>query len=129
MKRICVRGLIVKEDGLSVIFRRKNGEEYYVIPGGGVEDNETLEEALKRELKEELNIDVNVLEEVFKTENDDRIEHFFKCEFISGTFTLNGEELDRMSENNYYEPTFIKISDIDKYDLKEEVKKYFNESK
>ena len=58
MKRLCVRGIVETEKGLAVIFRRKiNGDkvtEYYVIPGGGVENTEDLEAALKRELQEEL---------------------------------------------------------------------------
>lgn len=40
MKRICVRGIVEKNNELAVIFRRKinNGivKEYYAIPGGGV---------------------------------------------------------------------------------------------
>ena len=78
MKRICVRGIVLKDNKLAVIFRRKinNGivKEYYVIPGGGVEVEEDLETALKRELKEELNIEVNVKDLAFKTEQEDRIE-------------------------------------------------------
>ena len=47
------------------------------------------------------------------------------CKYLSGNFTLNGEELERMNEDNYYEPTFIPISDIEKYDILDSIKKYF----
>ena len=124
MKRISVRGIIKTKKGLVTIFRRKNGTEYYVIPGGGVDNNENLEDALKRELKEELNIEVNIINLAFKNETNDRIEYFYECEYLSGDFTLNGEELDRMNENNYYEPTFIKIEDIKNVSLQKEVKDY-----
>lgn len=124
MKRISVRGIIKTKKGLATIFRRKNGTEYYVIPGGGVDNNENLEDALKRELKEELNIEVNIINLAFKNETNDRIEYFYECEYLSGDFTLNGEELDRMNENNYYEPTFIKIEDIKNVSLQKEVKDY-----
>lgn len=130
MKRISARGLIVTEKGLAVIFRRKitgnETKEYYALPGGGVNENESLEECLKRELNEELNIDVNIKDLAFKVETDERIEYFYNCEYLSGTFTLNGEELDRMSESNYYEPTFIDIKNINKYEIQKEVKNYFN---
>ena len=36
-------------------------EEYYVLPGGGLEGNETPEENVTRELKEELTVDIEIL--------------------------------------------------------------------
>lgn len=129
MKRISVRGIIVTDKGLSTIFRRKNGKEYYVIPGGGVEEGESLEEALHRELEEELNIKVNINKLAYKIESEDRIEYFYECDYISGSFTLNGEELERMSEDNYYEPTFIKIDKLDNYNLSKDIIAYFKNRK
>lgn len=38
--------------------------DYYETPGGGVKDNESLIEALKRELKEELGARVDCIEEI-----------------------------------------------------------------
>jgi len=129
MKRISARGLIKTKKGLAVIFRRKISEkgtkEYYVTPGGGINEGENIEEGLRRELREELNIEVNINKLAFKVETDERIEYFYDCEYISGDFTLKGEELDRMSESNYYEPTFIKIKDLDKCDIMQEVKDYY----
>ena len=132
MKRISARGLIVTDNGLAVIFRRKiNGndvKEYYVVPGGGVNEGEKIEDCLRRELKEELNIEAEIKDLAFKTETPDRIEYFYNCKYVSGNFTLNGEEIDRMSETNYYEPTFIKIEDLNKIDIMQEVKDYFKEN-
>lgn len=124
--RISVRGIIRTDKGLATIFRRKKGGEYYVIPGGGVENSENLEEALRRELREELNIEVNIKGLAFKTETDDRVEYFYECEYVSGNFTLNGEELDRMNENNYYEPTFLDLKDVNNVSLQKEVQDYLS---
>ena len=130
MKRISARGFVITEKGLAVIFRRKINEkgvkEYYVIPGGGIDEGEDIIEGLKRELKEELDIEVEVNDLAFKVETDERIEYFYNCKYISGDFKLNGEELDRMSDSNYYEPTFIEIKDINNYDIMQEVKDYFS---
>lgn len=45
-KRENARAIIIKDNELLTIFRRKKTKEgtkeYYVIPGGGVEDGETL---------------------------------------------------------------------------------------
>lgn len=130
MKRVSVRGIVETEKGLAVIYRRKlKGDkkvEYYVIPGGGVENSEDLETALKRELEEELNIEVNIKDLAFKIETEDRIEYFYNCEYISGSFELNGEEIERNTKENYYEPTFISVNKINEMSIAEEVKKYFN---
>ena len=130
MKRISVRGIVVTEKGLAVIFRRKikgdNVTEYYVIPGGGVEIEEDLKLALKRELDEELNIKVSIKDLAFKVETDERIEYFYNCEYVSGTFELNGEEIERNTENNYYEPMFIPVDKINEYSIQDEIKTYFN---
>lgn len=133
MKRKRVGGIIILDNKLAVIYRRKKKEdkiiEYYTIPGGGVEGTETNEEALKRELKEELNIEVDIEKYLFNIENEKNIEYFYLCKYLSGNFTLNGEELERMNEDNYYEPTFIPISDIEKYDILDSIKKYFTKKK
>lgn len=57
MIRIRVQGLIFDKDGKILFVKHvKNGKEYYVLPGGGVEYRETLVSALLRELEEELGI-------------------------------------------------------------------------
>ena len=61
MKRISARAIIFEGDYFYALFRRKikdgNIHEYYSIPGGGVEFDETLEETVKRELKEEFQVE------------------------------------------------------------------------
>ena len=42
--------------------------EKYEFPGGKVENNETMEEALKREIKEELDLNISI-DRFFKTIN------------------------------------------------------------
>ena len=49
--REAVRGIIIKNKKILMIFSSKNGD--YKFPGGGIEAEETPEEALKREIKEE----------------------------------------------------------------------------
>ena len=121
-KRIGARAIIITNNKLLVMFRRKrkeNGEirEYYVTPGGGVENNETLEETVIRELKEEFSVDIKILGYLGKDEDDKSLNHFFHCEITAGTPKLGGEELDRMNEDNYYEVREVPIEDINNIDL------------
>lgn len=129
-KRISSRGVIIDGDAVYLMYRRKlqeNGKmrEYYVIPGGGLEGNETLEENVIRELKEEFTIDVKPLNYLGFEEDDSSIIHFFKCQNLGGTPKLGGEELERCCETNYYEVKKVKLSELDSIDVyfKEYIKK------
>ena len=56
-----VRGIIKNDDGIILIHRiKKNSDveirDYYVVPGGKMELNESEEETVKREIFEELGI-------------------------------------------------------------------------
>lgn len=45
-------------------------ESYWALPGGLVKNEESLQEAVKRELKEETNVDVNYFEQLFTFGDD-----------------------------------------------------------
>jgi 8-oxo-dGTP diphosphatase len=49
-------GIIIRDKRLLV--ERSKNKEYFIAPGGSIEDGETASQALIRELKEEFNIDV-----------------------------------------------------------------------
>lgn len=55
-----VAGLIVRADQLLLVEHRKRGQRYWVLPGGRLQGNETLEAALRRELREELALEARV---------------------------------------------------------------------
>lgn len=57
-----VTAAVIEEDGKVLIARRKRGYMGYLweFPGGKLEDNESLEECLKREIREELGIEIEV---------------------------------------------------------------------
>lgn len=122
MKRISSRAIIIEDNKLLVIFRRKIKDgvkiEYYVIPGGGLEEGETLEENVIREIKEELNIDIEIIKKLETLEFDETIENYFQCKRINGTPKLSGEEKERMSDENYYEVRYIDLDKLDEYDIK-----------
>jgi len=54
--RNAVRAIILKDDKILMVFLEKTNE--YKFPGGGIEKNETNEEALKREVLEETGCNV-----------------------------------------------------------------------
>lgn len=120
-KRVSARAVIIEGDFLYAMFRRriKDGvaREYYVIPGGGIEENETFEDGVIREIKEEFSVDIKINDYLGSDESDSSIAHFFKCEIASGIPSLGGEELGKCSPENYYEIKKVPLSDIDKIDI------------
>ena len=121
-KRVSSRAIIIEDGKLLTMFRRKikkdgSVKEYYVIPGGGLEESETLEENVIRELKEEFNVDIEIVKFLSTEEYDDTIANYFLCKIVNGTPKLGGEELDRITPENYYEIRYIDLKDIDNYDI------------
>lgn len=121
-KRISSRGIIIEDEKVYLMFRRRIEDdgvikEYYVIPGGGIKENETLEENVIREIKEEFSVDVKINGYLGKDESEESIANFFSCSIINGTPKLGGEELGRCTESNYYEIRKISVNDLDNIDL------------
>ncbi len=94
--------IIVDNNKILLLYRFKNGEEYYVFPGGGVEDGEEILDAATREAKEETSLDVTVQELLWEYENNGRIEHFFLVNKFSGELRIGGPEEERQSPDNVY---------------------------
>ena len=119
--RISSRAVIIENGKVLTMFRRKvkDGKikEYYVIPGGGKDEGETLEETVIRELKEEMNVDIQVLGYLGNSIWEQSNSNFFHCKIINGTPCLGGEELERMKEDNYYEPRFVDLSSLNNIDI------------
>lgn len=121
-KRISSRGIIIDGDYFYAMFRRRikddgTVKEYYVIPGGGLEEGETLEENVIRELKEEFSVDVVINDYLGRDENEDSIANFFSVKIVNGEPKLGGEELTKCNEKNYYEIRKVSINDIDNIDI------------
>lgn len=121
-KRVSARGIIIDNDSVYLMFRKRKKadgsfKEYYVIPGGGVDEGETFEETLYREMREELSVEVNILGKVGIDEGDCSIANFYALEITTGIPTLGGEELEKNSEDNYYEIRLVKINELDNIDV------------
>ena len=85
--RHACRGVIMKADMILLSYEKK--DDVYMIPGGGVEDNESFIECCKREVLEETGVICNpvnnylVIDEFFS--DMQHINHYFTCEVIEET--------------------------------------------
>ncbi len=125
--RTRVAGIIPLENGFAFMHRvgvqNHPIGDYYTFPGGGQEENETLEDGTKREIKEELGIDVEVIKLLYQLEDKEnqKDEYFFLCKYIGGEFgTGDGPEFSgdpRYAYRGKYIPEIIQREDIEKIQL------------
>jgi len=110
--RLRAAGIIIKDNQVLLMHRRREGREYWIIPGGGVEEGESREQTLKREIKEEVGMTVTICRPVFET--DESLSHtiFFLCEVKDDQPQLGGPELQRHSPDNWYQPEWIPLDTV-----------------
>ena len=129
MKGDRATSLVFKDNQVLMIFRRENGSEYYVLPGGGIEDNETLEYAVIRELSEETSINASFDKKLISIKDDvsGRMNHICLCKYISGAPKLAADsvEVSRTSDKNTYNPMWVDINKIKNLTLFSEQTKNF----
>lgn len=95
MKTIEVVAAIIKDKDRIFITRRAYGEfsNMWEFPGGKIEEDESREEALKREIKEELELDIDELDFLTTIDYDyssfHLTMHCFLCRIVGGELNLN----------------------------------------
>jgi len=94
--RVIVSAIIEKGDKMLFGRKRKNVNPYpntWHLIGGGIEDEERLEESLKREIREEANIEVKIKEAIgfdddFEMNKHGEMTHYiflvYRAEYVSG---------------------------------------------
>ena len=120
-----VRGILIKDGMVVLIKRTRDGETFYVFPGGGVEEGETDEDALKREMKEELGIDISVKELIAqqkfgKPKSKECMNFFYICENKGGKLGT-GKGPEYTARNGYeglHEPVELSLNEISKLELR-----------
>ena len=102
-----------------LIHRLKNGRNYWVIPGGGAEKNETPIDTAIREINEELNIHLkpNDLMHFFKYKGKECEEFFYTEIPYSVAPKISGEERERASSDNVYQPEWVAVKELPKINL------------
>jgi 8-oxo-dGTP pyrophosphatase MutT (NUDIX family) len=111
-----VTGFIIKDANILLMHRIKEGRDYFVFPGGSIEENESEEAALVREIKEETGLTVISFKKLFNLENQGKDEVYFLINEFEGQVALGGPEKERMNEDNVYELQWLDLSRVKEMD-------------
>ena len=110
-------GIILYKDEVLLVKRRNQKHHYFVFPGGGVEENETVEAAVLREIKEETTLNVKIEKLLYHHNYGMQGEQFFYlCKYISGTPHLEEDSIEKQlmanSDDNSWEPLWVKVYEL-----------------
>ena len=122
-----VRGIVNYNDKIVLIHRIKTKDDgtvrdYYVTPGGKIEENESHEEALRREIKEELGIEIEIKGlclELDDRDYTDSFQYFYNCNYKGGELgTGDGPEFtDKENYKGVFEIVLVDKKEISKLNL------------
>lgn len=120
MRKESARAIIIEDEKVLLMHRVRHGEEYWVFPGGGIEEGESSIEGLERECFEELGVKVRVNNLFFektslKPEFLGIPELFYNCSIIGGELgTGTGPEWNGRDIEKYgtYALDWVSIGDM-----------------
>lgn len=99
-ERVIVVAAVIEQDRRFLVARRLQGTHLagcWEFPGGKVHDDETQEEALRREILEELNTSISNVRKIFHTAHayPERVVelHFYRAELSDWPQPMLGQEL------------------------------------
>lgn len=107
--------LIFKDQKILVFHRIKQAgpvAEFYAIPGGSIEEDETAQQAAVRELQEELGLEIDLGPLFLHCVNDKRDEYYFLADTWSGVPVLGGPELAMHCSTNQYNVKWLTVEQL-----------------
>src|SRR4030042_310951 len=111
--------IIVKDDQILLMHRVKKGKEYWVLPGGGVEEGETPEETVLREIKEETSLSVRLVKLLYHDLDISNTDgNYYLCQYIKGIPHLDPNSSEQKANDrqngNWHEIVWVDINKLHK---------------
>ena len=113
--RVRSAAILIQNNSLALMERRRDGRHYFSFPGGGVDAGETPEQAVVREAREELGIEVRVIRLAVEVWFRGNQQFFFLVEQTGGTFgTGTGEEFASTADpaRGTYDPIWMPLEQV-----------------
>jgi 8-oxo-dGTP diphosphatase len=114
------RAIVVRNQHIALIKRQREGQTYYVIPGGGMEPGETPEQTAIRETREELGLAVAIERLLAKVIFRGKEQYYYLARVTGGHFgTGKGPEMTGKypPERGTYTPVWVPLNGIEQINL------------
>lgn len=113
--------VLIEDDKVALIDRHRAGLDYFVFPGGGVDEGETPEQAAIREAMEELGVEVAIKQKVAVIHFGQSTQVYFLVDRVGGEFgTGTGEEYTDSDpddpEEGVYIPVWMPIHELPQHE-------------
>ena len=110
--------IVIKDNKILLMHRTRDGKQYWVFPGGGVKEDEKVENAVVREITEEASLKVEIIKLLYSHKYSDigHKQFFYLCKYTSGKPKLgNFNELQAMKDGDQtYKPMWVDIKQLPK---------------
>lgn len=116
--------IIIHNQHLLLIHRIRAGQEYYVFPGGQIEEDESPERACIREVLEETGLHVNWLQSAFDFAMPVKMDHYFFVQVSPGNMKLGGPEALRLSKENQYILEWVPVIHLERINVQPQAVRY-----
>ncbi|MEW5939490.1 MAG: NUDIX domain-containing protein, partial [Chloroflexota bacterium] len=113
--RVRAVALLIQNDSVAVMERHRDGRHYFIFPGGGVEEGESVEQAAAREVEEELGVQARVTRQVAEVWFNGNRQLYFLAEQTGGEFGAGtGPEFTEPFDpiHGTYHPRWMPIADL-----------------
>jgi len=125
--QVRVTGILIESEKVLLV-KQKVANRDWSLPGGRVENGETLEEAMIREMKEETGLDVKVKNLLYVCDKPDALPSLlhitFLLERMEGEITLPSNEFDH---NPIQDVQMVRIEELSSYGFSEKFTKLASE--
>ena len=110
---IRVTGILIEDEKILLLKQKVSDKRNWSLPGGKLEQGETIEQGIIREMKEETGLDVEIIRLLYlcdvSASNNTLLHISFLLKKVAGNIELPTNEFE---SNPIYDVEFIPISDL-----------------